>query len=73
VLARDGTITARFIDPDYRKRMSVEDLLAALQEADSAVKRAFDPKPSASAAIPRRFPKWYEKASGKAWDFVSRL
>ena len=33
VLARDGTITARFIDPDYRRRMTVEDLLAALKSA----------------------------------------
>ncbi len=31
VIARDGIITARFIDPDYRKRMAVEDLLAALK------------------------------------------
>jgi peroxiredoxin len=31
VLAGDGTITARFLDPDYRKRMTVEDLLAALK------------------------------------------
>jgi peroxiredoxin len=35
VLARDGTITARFIDPDYRKRMTVEDLLAALKSAQN--------------------------------------
>jgi peroxiredoxin len=33
VLAADGTIKARFIDPDYRKRMTVEDLLAALKTA----------------------------------------
>jgi len=33
VLARDGTIKARFIDPDYRKRMTLEDLLAALKAA----------------------------------------
>ena len=33
VIARDGLITARFIDPDYRKRMTVEDLLAALKTA----------------------------------------
>ena len=35
VLASDGTITARFIDPDYRRRMTVEDLLAALQNAQN--------------------------------------
>jgi peroxiredoxin len=35
VLASDGTITARFIDPDYRKRMTVEDLLAALKIAEN--------------------------------------
>jgi peroxiredoxin len=33
VIARNGVITARFIDPDYRKRMAVEDLLAALKNA----------------------------------------
>jgi peroxiredoxin len=33
VINRDGIITARFIDPDYRKRMAVEDLLAALKNA----------------------------------------
>jgi peroxiredoxin len=33
VLAGDGTIEARFLDPDYRKRMAVEDLLAALKNA----------------------------------------
>lgn len=33
VLAGDGTVVARFIDPDYRKRMAVDDLLAALKLA----------------------------------------
>jgi peroxiredoxin len=33
VIARSGLIAARFIDPDYRKRMAVEDLLAALKTA----------------------------------------
>jgi len=31
VVGQDGLIKARFIDPDYRKRMAVEDLLAALR------------------------------------------
>jgi hypothetical protein len=35
VVAQDGIITARFIDPDYRKRMSIEDLLSALRSAQS--------------------------------------
>lgn len=35
VLASDGTIKARFIDPDYRKRMTVEDMLAALKNAQN--------------------------------------
>jgi peroxiredoxin len=30
VVAQDGRIKARFVDPDYRHRMAVEDLLAAL-------------------------------------------
>jgi peroxiredoxin len=33
VIARNGRIVARFIGPDYRKRMAVEDLLAALKNA----------------------------------------
>jgi peroxiredoxin len=33
VIAQDGVITARFIDPDYRKRMTIEQLLAALKNA----------------------------------------
>jgi peroxiredoxin len=31
VVAQDGRIKARFVDPDYRKRMAVEDLIAALE------------------------------------------
>ena len=30
VVGRDGRIKARFLDPDYRKRAAVEDLIAAL-------------------------------------------
>jgi peroxiredoxin len=33
VVARDGIIRARFVDPDYRRRMDVEDLIAALAAA----------------------------------------
>jgi peroxiredoxin len=33
VVRRDGTIEDRFIDPDYRRRMAVEDLLKALKNA----------------------------------------
>jgi peroxiredoxin len=33
VVGQDGRVVARFIDPDYRKRMAVEDLLAALRKA----------------------------------------
>jgi peroxiredoxin len=33
VVDADGCIRARFVDPDYRKRMAVEDLLAALKTA----------------------------------------
>jgi len=39
VLAADGTITARFVDPDYRRRMTVEDMLAALKDAKTSVER----------------------------------
>jgi len=31
VIGQDGRIRARFVDPDYRKRMAVEDLIAAIK------------------------------------------
>jgi peroxiredoxin len=33
IVGRDGTILARFVDPDYRKRMAVEDIVDALKSA----------------------------------------
>jgi peroxiredoxin len=33
VVAQDGHVKARFIDPDFRQRMEVEDLLDALRSA----------------------------------------
>ena len=33
VVGSEGEVRARFVDPDYRKRMEVEDLLAALKAA----------------------------------------
>jgi peroxiredoxin len=33
VVGTDGIITARFVDPDYRKRMDIDDMLAALRQA----------------------------------------
>ncbi len=33
VIGTDGEIKARFVDPDYRKRMTIEDLLSALRDA----------------------------------------
>lgn len=33
VVGTDGEVKARFIDPDYRKRMAIEDLLSALRTA----------------------------------------
>jgi peroxiredoxin len=33
VVGTDGLITARFVDPDYRKRMDIDDMLAALRRA----------------------------------------
>ena len=33
VVGQDGRVVARFIDPDYRHRMAVGDLLKALREA----------------------------------------
>ena len=34
VVGRDGTIAARFIDPDFRKRMELDELLAAFSAAN---------------------------------------
>ncbi len=33
VVGRDGNVKARFVDPDFRKRMEIDDLLAALESA----------------------------------------
>ena len=33
VVGRDGLVKARFVDPDFRKRMEIDDLLAALKHA----------------------------------------
>jgi peroxiredoxin len=33
VVGRDGIVKARFVDPDFRRRMAIEDLLSALKSA----------------------------------------
>jgi peroxiredoxin len=33
VVATDGSVKARFVDPDYRKRMAIEELISALRAA----------------------------------------
>ena len=33
VVGRDGLVKARFVDPDFRRRMEIDDLLAALRRA----------------------------------------
>ena len=33
VVGRDGLVTARFVDPDFRRRMEIDDLLKALESA----------------------------------------
>jgi peroxiredoxin len=33
IVGTDGIVCARFVDPDYRVRMSIEDMLAALRTA----------------------------------------
>jgi len=33
VVGRDGLVKARFVDPDFRKRMEIDDLLAAFRDA----------------------------------------
>jgi peroxiredoxin len=34
VVGRDGLVQARFVDPDFRRRMAVEELIAALRSAN---------------------------------------
>jgi peroxiredoxin len=34
VIGRDGLVKARFVDPDFRRRMAVEELIAALKGAN---------------------------------------
>ena len=34
-VATDGVVKARFVDPDYRKRMAIEDILAAVRQIAS--------------------------------------
>jgi peroxiredoxin len=36
VVGRDGLVKARFVDPDFRKRMEIDDLIAAVQSAGEA-------------------------------------
>jgi peroxiredoxin len=36
VVGRDGIVRARFVDPDFRHRMAIEDLIAALNDAGQA-------------------------------------
>ncbi|HKZ96642.1 MAG TPA: hypothetical protein VJ045_06645 [Hyphomicrobiaceae bacterium] len=31
IIGQDGRVKARFIDPDYRKRMAIEDILTAVR------------------------------------------
>jgi peroxiredoxin len=33
IVGTDGIVGARFVDPDYRMRMAIEDMLAALRSA----------------------------------------
>lgn len=33
IVGTDGIITARYLDPDYRQRMEIDDLLAAIEQA----------------------------------------
>jgi len=37
VVGRDGLVKARFVDPDFRKRMEIDDLIAALKSASEEV------------------------------------
>src|SRR5437763_15886233 len=37
VVGRDGLVKARFVDPDFRKRMEIDDLIAALKSASETL------------------------------------
>jgi hypothetical protein len=37
IVGTDGIVRARFVDPDYRTRMAIEDMLAALRSATQLV------------------------------------
>ncbi|NJO32795.1 MAG: AhpC/TSA family protein, partial [Rhodospirillales bacterium] len=32
VVGKDGRVKARFVDPDYRKRMDIDELVAAVED-----------------------------------------
>jgi len=34
VVGKDGRVKARFVDPDFRHRMGIEDILSALAASD---------------------------------------
>ena len=51
VVGRDGLVKARFVDPDFRKRMEIDDLIAALRSASEAG-LAFTRRHQAPAALP---------------------
>jgi peroxiredoxin len=38
VVGADGRVAARFVDPDYRRRMAIDDLVAALRQARAATR-----------------------------------
>jgi peroxiredoxin len=64
VVGADGVVLSRHVDPDFRRRMEIEDLIGALRsDAKRRAVRRSSPKPaaflracprSASAAVPRR-------------------
>jgi len=51
IIGTDGSFTARFIDPDYRMRMAIEDLLAALGPRRSFRRRLHSPVATASVRV----------------------
>jgi peroxiredoxin len=48
VVGKDGQVKERFVDPDYRKRMAIEDMLAALRRAHSLENAAGHPRSASS-------------------------
>ena len=56
VVGTDGIVKARFVDPDYRKRMEIDELFVALRSACAAASPARPPPTMAMLQFDAMFP-----------------